>query len=108
MHLHRVDREGKANVFPNRNIEFNRGYLSSMLSANILPDCQISIDEDFRQVIVNTRGHEVIIELGDTIDWKNPSNDEPFTGLKLKVVQEDDWGEDAPLVDVHLQEDTGR
>jgi len=39
-------------------------------SSTLFDDCEVSFDPEFGFVIVESRGYEVIIELGNTADWK--------------------------------------
>ena len=52
-----------------RSIEFESS-LSYIWSSTLFDDCEVSFDPEFGFVIVESRGYEVIIELGNTADWK--------------------------------------
>lgn len=52
-----------------RSIEFESS-LSYIWSSTLFDDCEVSFDPEFGFVVVESRGYEVIIELGNTADWK--------------------------------------
>ncbi len=51
------------------NVEFESG-LCPVWSSTLFDDCEVSFDPEFGFVVVESRGYEVIIELGNTSEWK--------------------------------------
>ena len=50
------------------NVEFESG-LCPVWSSTLFDDCEVSFDPEFGFVVVESRGYEVIIELGNTSEW---------------------------------------
>lgn len=50
-------------------VEFESS-LAHIWSSTLFDDCEVSFDPEFGFVVVESRGYEVIIELGNTADWK--------------------------------------
>lgn len=63
-------------------------------------DCEIRFDPEFGQVIVESRGYEVIIELGNTDKWKTGCETGGFDeALHIIVNDSSDWTEEEPFAD---------
>ena len=90
-----------------RQVPFLQGR-SNFFSAVLFDDCELCFDDEFRQLTIDTRGYQVIIELGDTDDWTNPQqyfdDEEPERGLHVMVIHQDDLEENNPLVKARLPE----
>ena len=71
------------------------GAWSRYIHGTIFDGCEISYDPEFKSVIIEARGYEVIIDLGNTPDWTTPStcggHDD---ALLITVLEEGELDED--------------
>lgn len=81
-------------------VPFKLSGFSKMISGTLFEDCEVTFDPDYGQVIIDSRGYEVIIELGNTASWKTGSDcgghDE---ALRIIVKDNREWDDDNSFKD---------
>jgi len=77
-------------------MNFTHSNLTKFISGKLFDDCEIEFDPEFGTVIITARGYQVIIDLGNTDEWKTPStcggHDEA-----LRIIVKDDLELDEDL-----------
>lgn len=70
-------------------LELKKSGWSKYITGDLFDGCQIDFDPEFKSVEIKARGYAVIIDLGNTSDWKTASTCGGHDDALLITVLED-------------------